>query len=146
MQIRRILVPVDFSDGSARALDDALGLADKFGAEIHLLNSYPIYMGAVTPYGVAVPESYDRDCRAAAQKELQGWSQKAVAAGAQARTHVSALPPAEAVARYVEEHAIDLVVIGSRGLTGLKHLLLGSVAERVLRTCPCPVLVSKRAD
>ena len=146
MRIQRILVPVDFSGHSAQALDDAIQLAEKFGAEIHLLNSYPVYMGAVSPYGITVPESYDRDCRAAAQGEIESWSQKVTAAGVQVETWVSTFAPAEAISHYVEEHAIDLVVMGSRGLTGLKHLLLGSVAERVLRTCACPVLVVKRHD
>lgn len=146
MHIQRILVAVDFSEHSGYALDAAIGLAEKFGAEIHLLNSYPVYMGAVTPYGIAVPESYDRECRAAAERELQSWGQKVVAAGVRLETKVSALPPSEAVARYVEEHSIDLVVIGSRGLSGLKHWVLGSVAERVLHSCPCPVLTVKAPE
>lgn len=143
MRLRRILVAVDFSPHAAAALDAALGLAAKFGSEIHLLNSYPVYMGAVTPYGVAVPESYDRECREAAQRELQKWGEKVVAAGLHLETKASALPPSEAVARYATENDIDLVVIGSRGLTGLKHWVLGSVAERVLHSCHCPVLTVK---
>lgn len=146
MQIQRILVAVDFSEHSGQALEVAIGLAGKLGAEIHLLNSYPVYMGAVTPYGVAVPESYDRECRAAAQRELQGWAQKVTAAGLRVETKVSALPPSEAIARYVEEASIDLVVIGSRGLSGLKHWVLGSVAERVLHSCSCPVLTVKAPE
>jgi nucleotide-binding universal stress UspA family protein len=146
MQIRRILVAVDFSEHSAAALEAAIGLAEQVGAEVHLLNSYPVYLGAVTPYGVAVPESYDRECRAAAQRELQGWARKVAGAGMRVETKVSALPPAEAVARYVEENAIDLVVIGSRGLSGLKHWVLGSVAERVLHSCSCPVLTVKAPE
>jgi nucleotide-binding universal stress UspA family protein len=146
MQIQRILVAVDFSEHSGHALELAIGLAEKLGAEIHLLNSYPVYMGAVTPYGVAVPESYDRECRAAAQRELQGWAQKVTAAGLQVETKVSALPPSEAIARYVEESSIDLVVIGSRGLSGIKHWVLGSVAERVLHSCSCPVLTVKAPE
>ena len=58
-------------------------------------------------------------------------------------TTTSAETPAEAIARCAEKVGADLIVMGTRGLTGLKHVLLGSVAERTLRTAPCPVLTVK---
>lgn len=146
MRFQQILVPLDFSSHSAKALDAAIELAKQFKGRIHLLHSYPIYVGAVSPYGIVLPESFDRDCREAAQREIGKWSDKVSAAGVAVETTVTPSPPVEAIERVAEEIDADLVVMGSRGLTGLKHVLLGSVAERTLRTAPCPVLTVKDAE
>lgn len=143
MQIQKILVPVDFSEHAAHALDYAIDLAGRFGARIDLMNCYPVYLGAVSPYGIVVPETFDRECRDAARQEIEKWAQKVRDAKVAVETHVSPSPPGEAIPRHAREAKIDLIVMGSRGLTGLKHLLLGSVAERVLRMAPCPVLTVK---
>lgn len=141
MKLKTILVPVDFSDHSAKALDTAIDLAKSFeGAEIELLHCYPIYVGGVTPYGIVVPESFDRDCREAAQKQLDQWAEKVSSAGVVVRGTVTSRLPSEAIAAQADEIGADIIVMGTRGLSGLKHVLLGSVAERTLRTAPCPVL------
>lgn len=145
LQIRKILVPVDFSRHSAKALDYAIELARKFDASIHILHSYPIHVGGVTPYGVAFPESLERDWRAAAQQQLDAWGDKVSAAGLEVSLSLTPMAAAEAVAETAEEIGADLVVMGTRGLSGLKHVLLGSVAERTLRSAPCPVLAVKDA-
>lgn len=146
MKIQQILVPVDFSDHSARALDTAIELAKQFGARIHLLHSYPQYLGAVSPYGVVAPQSFDLECREAAVAETEQWAEKVKSAGLPVKTLVTQVSPTEAIARAAEEVEADLIVMGSRGLTGLKHVLLGSVTERTLRVCACPVLVVKDGD
>jgi nucleotide-binding universal stress UspA family protein len=91
-------------------------------------------------------ESFDRDCRDAAQREIGKWSDKVNAAGVPVESTVTPSPPVEAIERLAGEIDADLVVMGSRGLTGLKHVLLGSVAERTIRTAPCPVLTVKDDD
>jgi nucleotide-binding universal stress UspA family protein len=146
MQFQQILVPLDFSSHSSKALDAAIELAKQFKGRIHLLHSYPIYVGAVSPYGIVLPESFDRDCRDAAQREIGKWSDKVNAAGVPVESTVTPSPPVEAIERLAGEIDADLVVMGSRGLTGLKHVLLGSVAERTIRTAPCPVLTVKDDD
>lgn len=143
MQLRKILVPLDFSPHSAKAMDYAIEMAKHFHGEIHLLHCYPVYVGAVSPYGIVVPESFDKECRDAATREIEQWAEKVKSAGVSVSTTVSPSAPADAIARTAEEIGADLVVMGSRGLTGLKHVLLGSVAERTLRTAPCPVLTLK---
>jgi nucleotide-binding universal stress UspA family protein len=143
MRIQKILVPIDFSDHSEKAVECAIDLAGRYEAEVHLLNAYPVYVGAVSPYGIVLPESFDKECREAALEKTRSWGEKVSTAGVKVETYVTASAPADAIPRYVEEHGIDLVVMGSRGLTGIKHLLLGSVAERTLRVCPCPVLTVK---
>jgi nucleotide-binding universal stress UspA family protein len=95
---------------------------------------------------VVIPESFDRECREAAERETKQWAEKAKAAGIEVKTTVTPSAPADAITLAAEETGADLIVMGSRGLTGLKHVLLGSVAERTLRTAPCPVLTVKEND
>jgi nucleotide-binding universal stress UspA family protein len=142
-EIHKILVPVDFSEHSQRALDEAIAFATTFGAEVHLLHSYQIHPQAIAPYGIVVPETYEHDVRMAALRQLAEWRDKVSAAGCKVQEHLTAHFPSEAIAEMAERLKVDLIVMGTRGLTGLKHVLLGSVAERTIRTAPCPVLTVK---
>jgi len=140
---RKILVPVDFSTHSARALQTALELAKAFGAKLHLLHCYQINVGAISPYGLVIPESFDRDIREAATKQLAQWREKVTAQKIEVESEVSPLFPSEAIASTAERIGADLIVMGTRGLSGIKHVMLGSVAERTVRIAPCPVLTLK---
>jgi nucleotide-binding universal stress UspA family protein len=143
---RKILVPVDFSSHSARALETAIELAKTFQGKLHLLHCYSINVGAISPYGLVIPESFDRDIRDAAQRQLAQWREKATSQKVEAETEVSPMFPSEAIASTAERIGADLIVMGTRGLSGVKHVLLGSVAERTVRIAPCPVLTLKSAD
>jgi len=146
-QIQNILVPVDFSEHSAKAVEMAVDVARAFGgATLHLLHCYQIQPVGVSPYGIVVPEAFDRDIRDAAAQKLEEWREKAAADGVDARAHLSSLLPSLAIQDAVGEVGADLVVMGTRGLSGIKHVLLGSVAERTLRTASCPVLTVKSSD
>ena len=147
-EIRKILVPVDFSDHSARALDEAIGFAKIFKAEMHLLHCYQINPGAMAPYamapyGIVIPESFEHDVRMAALQRLSEWRDKVKAEGITVQEHITAHFPSEEIAAMAEKLPADLIVMGTRGLTGFKHVLLGSVAERTIRIAPCPVLTVK---
>jgi nucleotide-binding universal stress UspA family protein len=144
--IHRILVPVDFSEHSERALEEAIGLAKRFQAELHLLHCYQVYpAGAVGfPYDVALPESYERAVRESATARLSSWREKASAQGIRVEQHLSVDFPSHGIVELAEKLPADLIVIGTRGLSGVKHVLLGSVAERTIRHAPCPVLTIKR--
>jgi len=146
LTIRRILVPVDFSEHSERALEQAIELAKTIGAEVHLLHCYQLFpAGAVaTSYDVVVPESYERAVRESATTSLSRWREKASAQGIRAEQHVRADIPSHGIIALAEELPADLIVMGTRGLTGFKHALLGSVAERTVRFAPCPVLTVKQ--
>ena len=147
MQIRRILVPVDFSEHSERALADAIDLAEQFGAELHLLHCYEIFpdrTGSVLYDAIAaLPENYEREIRNAATAQLARWRERATARGVRAELHLVADRPSRGIATCAEKLPADLIVIGTHGLTGLKHVLLGSVAERTVRDAPCSVLTVK---
>lgn len=140
---RKILVPVDFSTHSSRALQTAIELAKAFGAKLHLLHCYQINVGAISPYGLVIPESFDRDIREAATKQLEQWRDKVTAQKIEVESEVSPLFPSEAIASIAERIGADLIVMGTRGLSGIKHVMLGSVAERTVRIAPCPVLTLK---
>ena len=137
---RKILVPVDFSAHSSRALQTGIELAKAFGAKLHLLHCYQINVGAISPYGLVIPESFDRDIREAATKQLAQWREKVTAQKIEVESEVSPLFPSEAIASTAERIGADLIVMGTRGLSGIKHVMLGSVAERTVRIAPCPVL------
>jgi len=143
LEIHKILVPVDFSDHSRRALDEAIGLAEVFGAELHLLHCYQIHPASIAPYGIVVPESLDHDVRMAALRRLSEWRENASARGIRVQEHITANFPADEIAAMAEKLGADLILMGTRGLTGLKHVLLGSVAERTIRAAPCPVMTVK---
>jgi nucleotide-binding universal stress UspA family protein len=143
MAFTKILVPVDFSPDSAKALEMAIELAKSFGARIHLIHCYPINVGGISPYGMTLPVTFDLEIRDAAQQKLAEWSEKATAEGIQTDETVMSMFPSEAIATLAREKGADLIVMGTRGLTGLKHIVLGSVAERALRIAPCPVLIVK---
>jgi len=142
-EIHKILVPVDFSEHSRRALHEAIGFAKAFRAELHLLHCYALHVTAIDPYGIAVPEAYDRQLREAAGQRLSEWCSEARAQKVIAKQHVTAQSPFTEIAALAERLGVDLIVMGTRGLSGLKHVLLGSVAERTIRIAPCPVLTVK---
>lgn len=145
-RFRTILVPVDFSSHASAALDVAIELAREPGAKLHLFHAYEIPLGTIPPYGVAIPEALLSDVRDAAARRLEKSAHKVQEAGVACETHILHAPPSEGIVEAARSVGADLIVMGTRGLTGLKHVLLGSVAERVLRTAPCPVLTIKSED
>ncbi len=145
-EIRSIVVPVDFSRHSLNALEEATALAHRFGARLHIVHSYAIPMRGVMPYEFAVPDSVWDGIREASEVKLADLKEKAEGQGVAVSTEVSAELPAEAIHAAALAQEADLIVMGTRGHTGLKHALLGSVAERTIRTSPCSVLTVKDGD
>jgi len=143
---RKIVVPIDFSEHSSAALDAAIDLARTYGATLHLVHCYPIDPGAISPYGIVIPEGFDRDVREAAGRELAQWGERAAAQGVAVEQHLSSMFPAEVIARIADQIGAELIVMGTRGRSGLKHVLLGSIAERTLRLAHCPVLAVKAPE
>jgi nucleotide-binding universal stress UspA family protein len=143
LQIRKILVPLDFSRHSMKALDTAIDLARRFDARIVLLHAYATtaYLGLSEE--VVVPPDFFEMVHLAAARSLGKAAEQAARAGVPVETRLSELPAAEAIVATAHDLGIDLIVMCTRGLSGLKHLLLGSVAERTLRLARCPVLALK---
>jgi nucleotide-binding universal stress UspA family protein len=141
--VQVILVPMDFSPHSDAALDRAVGFAKVFGAKLHLLHSYAVPVQGVMPYDFAVPDGIWDGIRKAAASKLEELRQRVVSEGVEASCEVSPAMPSEAILSGVREIGADLIVMGTHGHTGLKHALLGSVAERTIRLAPCSVLTVK---
>jgi nucleotide-binding universal stress UspA family protein len=148
---KKILVPVDFSEHSTAALEAAVKLASVFDSKIHLLHCYQIQPGGISPYGIAIPSNYFDEIRDAASQKLAEWQEKHIPAGISADASIMSRDPSEAIQMTAKKIGADLIVMGTRGLSGFKHVMLGSVAERTVRLAPCPVMTvhatgSKPAD
>ncbi len=143
MQIKKILVPTDFSEHAAHAVDTAAKLAKPFGASLHLLHVVQLPVMAVNPEAPALPVTFWTEMREFAKKRLEPIQKKLQADGVRCESEVIEDIPGFAISAAAERAHADLIVMGSRGLTGVKHLLLGSVAERTVRGAACPVLTVK---
>jgi universal stress protein A len=141
--ISRILVPVDFSPHAERAFSYAMTLAQRFGARVGLVHVVedPYVTGAWTPE-VYVPNVGEllEGLMTSARQELGALKRSAAAVGIATDTAVTTGRPAHAILEHAKEGGFDLIVMGTHGRTGLSHVLMGSVAERVVRMAPCPVL------
>lgn len=136
-----VLVPVDFSENARLQVAHAAALAEGSGAALHLLH---IIEEAVFPtfYGVdagAPPASAVVARTETALQELADSLAPVIPPGTPVRTHVRTGHPAPGVVAFAEEHACALIVVATHGRTGLERFLMGSVAEQVVRTAPCPV-------
>ncbi len=138
VSLRRILFATDFSEPARQAQKYATALAEKFGAELHAMNVVPeIILPATDSYTVwTLPEGGMKAQVEAAEKQLQA----DLGSASTAVRHVTVGFPIEEIMKYAGEHDIDLIVVGTHGHTGLSHLLLGSVAEKLVRLATCPVL------
>jgi len=142
MRLETILVPVDFSHHSDRALDLAIELARDLGAKkIRLLHVHhpppiPAPLPGSGPTHVTVEQRVLEDASRALEKCVARVEKASIAAEAVVLTGT----PAETICEQAAEHAADLIAMGTCGRTGLAHVLLGSVAERTVAHAPCPVL------
>jgi nucleotide-binding universal stress UspA family protein len=135
-----LLVPHDFSADSDAALDLAIELGRVLGAAVNLVHAYHTPVEMFSPYGVALPTSVVPEIRQGAERRLAKEMEKVRRAGLSGEALVREGLPAAAIVEAADSLGADLIVMGTRGRTGLAHALLGSVAERTLRTAPCPVL------
>jgi nucleotide-binding universal stress UspA family protein len=142
MGFRRILVATDFAESAERALATAMDLARVHGAELVLLHVYmdlPAYPEVTAGQVEAIYEEQRRWVGDALERRARS----ARAAGLLARALVRTGPPAATIAEAATNEGADLIVVGTNGRSGLDRLIVGSVAERVVRVAPCPVLVVK---
>jgi nucleotide-binding universal stress UspA family protein len=142
IDLRRILVPTDFSKHSQRALTYAAALAEKFGAEIfllHVVQDFAVFLPdtvTASPPPLPPPDQVNSAVREALERTVREGNLKHLRVHTEAREGT----PYHEIVTYAGENDIDLIIMGTHGRTGLAHLLLGSVTERVVRRSPCPVL------
>jgi nucleotide-binding universal stress UspA family protein len=148
IDLHRILVPTDFSKWSRNALTYGVAFAEKFGAEIHLLHVVqdlalfiPEAVMMAPPMAPPV-EQFISSARAALERVVQDLALPALRIVPEVAEGV----PFTEIVRCAREKDIDLIVMGTHGHTGLAHMLLGSVAEKVVRKAPCPVLTVRHPE
>ena len=149
MTLKNVLVATDFSEASDAALTYGRTLARTFGATLHVLhvteNVYLRSFGSEA-YVPAVPD-LQAEVDEAARKQLDALVIDNDGSGPATRKVLrTANAPAREITEYASAEGIDLVVMGTHGRGGVAHLLMGSVAERVVRTAPCPVLTVRHPE
>ena len=143
LSIRRILWPTDFSSGADRAFPHAAALASWHEAELHVLNVKGEGAESEGDAGIPISHADLTDLLEAEGDPPQHVDVEALSLVQEQRTHDS---PPEAIVEYAEGEDVDLIVAGTHGRRGLQRLLIGSVAEEVLRTAPCPVLTVRGGE
>jgi nucleotide-binding universal stress UspA family protein len=143
--IDHVLIPTDFSDTAAAAAEYGCELAARLGARVTLLNVFSPGIVAL-PDAVYAPTEDELEMLAhAARSHLTAIAYRLVRAGLHIDVAAVEGVPSEAIAEWADTHGVGMIVIGTHGRRGLAHALLGSVAERVVRTARCPVLTVGRA-
>jgi nucleotide-binding universal stress UspA family protein len=138
--LNNVLVAVNFDEASNDALAYARGLAKNFGARLHVLHVMEnVFLRPMANDPRAVEEGITRRLLDSLTDED--------------RTALHAVPvirksdaPADEIVKYAQSEGIDLIVMGTHGRPGLAHFLMGSVAEKVVRTAPCPVLTLRHSE
>lgn len=138
----RVLVPYDGSEQANRALDHVIErFADGELVLLTVINPaesvYATGEGAVTPF----PENWYESAEEQAEELVKSAVERATEAGIEAESAIQVGRPGRGIVEYVEEHDIDHIVMGSHGRSGVSRILLGSVAETVIRRSPVPVTV-----
>lgn len=161
MNFKKILCPVDLSGFSLEALKLAVDIAEKSGATLDIVHAIQnpfdeIYMTAITQADPALLEMYASEpqrrakflqaARERAEVLLKQFCHDTVHRYPRVRYHVREGDPFEAIMEAVGDLKTDLVVLATNGRSGLKRLMIGSVAEKVVRHAPCPVLTVKGRD
>lgn len=144
---QKILVPVDFSPYSSFALRSAADLARRFSGSVTILHVQDALPSALPGDLQPITKEQEHQLRAAIDKELAALRVRAETAGASGvQTLVAEGHPADVIVRCAERGGFDLIVLGTHGRRGFQRMLLGSVAERVVRQAPCPVLTVRAPE
>ena len=144
IEVEHILVPVDFSDSTDRVIEWAAHLAEEHESRITLLHAYHLPVEFQQLEGAALPADFWASVRKEAEANLEKLAVPLRARGIETDTAACDGYAATVIVDEATQRQVDLVVIGTHGLSGLKHLLLGSIAERVVQKAPCPVLTVKQ--
>lgn len=146
--LKTILVPTDFSDASSAALDYAKSLAGAFGASIHLVHVMEDLLAhawSAEVYVASMPnlrEEIEKEARERLATMVTDEERRTL----RVETALVAGNPFLEIIRYAKANDVDLIVMGTHGRGAIAHILLGSVAEKVVRKSPCPVLTVRQAQ
>ena len=143
--LKKIVLTTDLSDHSLAALDYASTLSLLYGARLYLLHVEDV--GPPPMYTTHLPdfsgEQFNRQVTERAWKELDRFATEKINPDLKANLAIRVGNPVDEINRFAKEEGIDIIIMATHGRTGLKHVLTGSVAEKVVRTSPIPVLTVK---
>lgn len=145
-----ILFCTDFSDNSSTACDCARDYAKSFGASLFVIHVLD-YSGQTSPafrseFSTGHQEAYQTNVRDETMKALEQIRLELVDQVKDVTTYLREGVPSSEILKFAEEYSVDLIVLGTHGWTGFKHLIMGSTAENVVRMAKCPVLTVKPPD
>jgi nucleotide-binding universal stress UspA family protein len=145
--IKRILVPIDFSEHSKNALQYAISFAGKFNSELILVYVVePTIYPADFSFGqVAVP-SIENELRERGKVELDNLVNALIGESSTVKTIVRTGKPYLEIIKTAAEEDIDIIIIATHGHSGVEHLLFGGTTEKVVRKAPCPVLIVRPVE
>jgi universal stress protein A len=146
LQLKKVLVPVDFSPLSQKAFRYALRLSQQFKTELTLLHVLePLVPPSFEGFSIGLPDSSEEPSEA--KKSLKALVDSARGTGvSKVRSTCCRGLASHEIVEAAKEFDVDLIVIGTHGYTGWKHFCIGSTAERVVRAAPCPVLVVREKE
>jgi len=147
--LKRILVATDFGEVAEVALDYGRALAAQFGATLHVLHvAQNLYLSTIgTETFAGLTPRLQQEVENAARKGLEELLIDSDGSGPPTKARVlTGTSPALVIVGYAKDNSIDLIVIGTHGRGALAHIITGSVAERVVRLAPCPVLTVKHPE
>jgi universal stress protein A len=145
-KLKEILVPVDFSESSMKALQYALPMAEKFGARISLIH---VVEPKFAPEEMMAPSEMlelKGELVKSGWQRLESVCHQSITPDIASTTIVEVGRPYEEIVAAAKKYKTDLIIIATRGHTGLKHFFIGSTAERVVRHAPCPVLTVRERE
>jgi universal stress protein A len=145
MNIKRLLVPVDFSDSSAKALDFAIDFARMHKAEVLLVHVIEP-MNYAVPRWLPEPTALLEEQRKEAAAEIAKLEAHVREKRVKCRSEIHFGVVYEMIAELARQSNADMIVIATHGRTGLAHMIIGSVAERVIQNSLCPVLVVRTLE
>ncbi len=146
IDVERILVPVDFSAHARPVLDWAAHMAEEHGSRVLLLHVYHLPVEFQQLEGAYLPPDFWSNVKNEAEQQLGSYAEDLRGRGLEVEAVVREGYPATVIIEEAATQRANLIVIGTHGHTGLKHLLLGSIAERVVQKAPCPVLTVKSVE
>jgi len=144
MTVQHFLVPIDFSPYAEQALDSAIALAQKLQARVTLLDVIQPPAVVNVEGGIWPSSTFLEDLEAQVTRNLEAYLSRVTAAGLTGEIVVVHGVPFQEILDMAKKRQVDLIIMGTHGSTGLSHVLLGSVAEKVVRLAPCPVLIARQ--
>jgi nucleotide-binding universal stress UspA family protein len=146
IEVRKILAPVDFSENTPAILEWAAHLAEEHGSSVILLHAYHLPVEFQQLEGAYLPADFWASVRGEAEASLEKYREDLARRGVSVATAVCEGYAATVIVEEAADREVDLIVIGTHGRSGIKHLLLGSIAERVVQKAPCPVLTVRTTE